>query len=60
MYNLMNLKNTAISKLFAADHMKNDSNEFSSPNAHTHTHTSLNTAFYFRVNKLLTVCQAQG
>lgn len=38
MYNLMNLKNTAISKLFAADHMKNDSNEFSSPNAHTHTH----------------------
>lgn len=66
MYNLMNLKNAAISKLFAADHMKNDSNEFSSPNAHacvrahTHTLTSLNTAFYFRVNKLLTVCQVQG
>lgn len=39
MYNLMNLKNTAISKLFATDHMKNDSNEFSSPNAHTRTHT---------------------
>ena len=37
----MNLKNTAISKLFAADHMKNDSNEFSSPNAHTHTHTNI-------------------